>query len=312
MIAVLCGGVGAARFLSGLVQVVEPSEVIAIVNTGDDTVLHGLSISPDLDTITYTLSHRVNPETGWGLAGDEFTTMAALEELGGEAWFRLGNLDLATHLYRTGQLAAGSSLSRVTAELAAAFGLSLKLLPMSDQPVRTRLRLQGGQEVSFQEYFVKLRHSVAVEAVAFAGAESSVPAPGVLEALREAEVVAIAPSNPIVSIDPILAVPGIRPVLEERRASVVAVSPIVGGAALKGPADRLLRELGSEASSPGVARWVAGVAGTLVIDEVDVGEAEAVRAAGMECVVTRTLMSEPGVAAELARTVLEAAGAGPR
>ncbi|MGA8680091.1 MAG: 2-phospho-L-lactate transferase, partial [Acidimicrobiales bacterium] len=278
MIAVLCGGVGAARFLSGLLEVVEPSDVIAIVNTGDDTELHGLSISPDLDTITYTLSGRVNPLTGWGLAGDDFTTMQALEDLGGDTWFRLGNLDLATHLYRTGRLRAGSSLSAVTADLAGAFGLRLTLLPMSDDPVRTVLELAEGGEIAFQDYFVRLRHAVAVGGVRFAGAEQASPAPGVLEALGSASIIVIAPSNPVVSIDPILAVPGIRDVLRSRRERVVGVSPIIAGTALKGPADRLLTELGGEATAAGVARWLADVCGTLVVDEVDADQVGGVEA----------------------------------
>ncbi|HEV8063257.1 MAG TPA: 2-phospho-L-lactate transferase [Acidimicrobiales bacterium] len=309
MIAVLCGGVGAARFLSGLVEVVDPAEILAIVNTGDDTVMHGLSISPDLDTITYTLSGKVNPLTGWGLAGDEFSAMDALAALGGPTWFRLGNLDLATHMFRSGRLAEGATLSQVTEELGRAFGLGLKLVPMSDQPVRTRLELLSGEEVSFQEYFVKLRHGVAVRRVRFAGAEASSPSPGVLDALASADVIAVAPSNPAVSIDPILSVPGIRAALQARRDRVVAVSPIVAGAALKGPADRLLAELGGQATAAGVARWLRDVIGTLVIDQADAGLCQEVEAAGVACVVTPTVMSEPGVAARLAGVVISAAGA---
>ncbi|HXY46029.1 MAG TPA: 2-phospho-L-lactate transferase [Acidimicrobiales bacterium] len=308
MIAVLCGGVGAARFLSGLLQVVDPGDVVAVVNTGDDTELHGLCISPDLDTITYTLSGRVNPVTGWGFAGDDFTTMQALEALGGDTWFRLGNRDLATHLYRTGRLRAGASLSEVTAELARAFGLGLVLLPMSDDPVRTVLRLADGGEVGFQDYFVRLRHSVAVRGVRFSGAEQASPAPGVLESLAAASIIVIAPSNPVVSIDPILSVPGVRALLGSRRAHVVGVSPIVAGAALKGPADRLLVELGGEATAAGVARWMAEVCGTLVIDAADSDQVPGVEACGMRCVVTPTVMGTPGIAAALARTVLSSGG----
>jgi LPPG:FO 2-phospho-L-lactate transferase len=310
MLTVLCGGVGAARFLSGLLQVVDGQDVTAVVNTGDDTELHGLSISPDLDTITYTLSGRVNPATGWGLVGDEFSTMDALEALGGETWFRLGNLDLATHLYRTGRLRSGATLSEVTAELTRAFGLPLALLPMSDDPVRTVLDLVDGGEVGFQDYFVRLRHGVAVRGVRFSGAEQAEPAPGVLTALETAGTIVIAPSNPVVSIDPILAVPGVRAVLERRRQHVVGISPIVAGAALKGPADRLLTELGAEATAAGVASWLGDVCGTLVVDEADAGEAPAVEAHGVRCIVTATVMREPAVAAGLARTVL-GAGAGP-
>jgi LPPG:FO 2-phospho-L-lactate transferase len=307
VIAVLCGGVGAARFLSGLVQVVDPGEVVAVVNTGDDTELHGLSISPDLDTITYTLSGRVNPATGWGLAGDEFTTMDALAALGGDAWFRLGNLDLATHLYRTGRLRAGATLTEVTGELAGAFGLRFKLLPMSDEPVRTMLELRGEGEVGFQDYFVRLRHSVAVSAVRFAGAEGASPAPGVREALTSADVIVIAPSNPVVSIDPILSVPGVRDILVSRRPDVIAISPIVAGAALKGPADRLLVELGGSASAAGVARWLSDVCGVLVVDEADSDQVGDVESCGVRCVVTATVMSDAALAAALARTVLLAA-----
>lgn len=304
MIAVLCGGVGAAKFLTGLVHVVDPSTVVAIVNTGDDTVLHGLSISPDLDTVTYTLAGRVNPETGWGLAGDTFRAMDALEALGGSAWFRLGDLDLATHLYRTGRLASGATLSKVTAELAAALGVAVRLLPMSDDPVRTRLELAEGGEVAFQEYFVQRRHSVAVSSVRYDGASEAHPAPGVLEAITDSDLVVVAPSNPVLSIGPILAVPGIAEALAARRDSVIAVSPIVAGAALKGPADRLLRELGHESSVTGVARMLAPVAGTLVVDTADAGLATAVSEAGVRCVVTATVMSDAGAAADLARSVL--------
>ncbi len=311
MIAVLCGGVGAARFLSGLLEVVPPAEVTAIVNTGDDTELHGLSISPDLDTVTYTLAGRVNRETGWGLAGDEFTTMEALEALGGDAWFRLGNLDLATHLFRTGRLRSGSTLTQVTGELARAHGLRISILPMSDDSVRTVLDLGAGGEVSFQDYFVRLRHAVVVSAVRFVGAERAVPAPGVLEALEAAAVIVIAPSNPVVSIGPILAVPGVAKVLRARRDRVVGVSPIVAGAALKGPADRLLVELGGEATACGVARWLSGVCGTLVIDEADADQVAGVQASGMGCVVTATVMRDVTVAAELARTVVAAGEVGP-
>jgi LPPG:FO 2-phospho-L-lactate transferase len=308
LITVLAGGVGAARMLAGLLAVVDAAEITAIVNTGDDTVMHGLAISPDLDTITYTLAGAVNPATGWGLAGESWAAMEALGRYSEETWFRLGDRDLATHLHRTGRLAEGATLSEVTAEIATGWGLRLRLLPMSDEPVRTRLEL-ADREVSFQEYFVKLRHSVPVLRVTFAGAERARPTPAVLEALAEAETIVIAPSNPVVSIGPILAVPGIAEVLLARREQVVAVSPIVGGAALKGPADRLLVELGGEASAVGVARWHAAHAGTLVIDEVDRGLAPAVESAGVRCVITDTVMRTPEVAAALARTVLAAPGA---
>jgi LPPG:FO 2-phospho-L-lactate transferase len=314
-VTVLAGGVGAARFLAGLVKVVDPSSITVIVNTADDTVLHGLHISPDLDTVTYTLAGAIDPERGWGLAGESWTAMGALGRYtphrppgstAGGTWFNLGDQDLATHLYRTARLAEGAPLSSVTKEITAAWGLGVRLLPMSDEPVRTLLTVAGEGELAFQEYFVGRRHDVAVEAVRFHGIETARPAPGVLDALGDADVVVIAPSNPIVSIGPILAVPGVSGVLAARRRSVVAVSPIVGGRALKGPADRLLVELGGEASVGGVARSYAGVCGTLVVDVVDADLAPSVEAEGLGCVVTPTVMRSPDVAAALARTVLQA------
>jgi LPPG:FO 2-phospho-L-lactate transferase len=300
VIAVLCGGVGAARLLSGLVEVVDPAGVTAVVNVGDDLELHGLSISPDLDTITYTLSGEQNTETGWGLAGESWRAIEALEAFGAPVWFRLGDRDLGTHLFRTGELRAGSTLSEVTEKIARRFGLSIRLVPATDDPLRTLVTLATGEEVTFQEYFVKMAHGVAVSSVRFAGATESAPSPGVLDLLERAEAVIIAPSNPIVSIAPILAVPGIAAALERRRQAVVAISPIVGGKAIKGPADRLLVELGGEASPVGVARLLCRYAATLVIDEVDRALSPAVVAAGMECEVTDTVMSRPGVAASLA------------
>ncbi|MGA2804497.1 MAG: 2-phospho-L-lactate transferase [Acidimicrobiales bacterium] len=310
MIAVLCGGVGAARMLAGLQAVVDPGEIVAVVNTGDDTELHGLCVSPDLDTITYTLAGAVNPATGWGLTDETFRAMEALERYGAITWFRLGDSDLATHLYRTGRMREGATLSVVTEEIARAWGLSIHLLPMSDDPVRTRLRLADQREVAFQEYFVKLRHSVAVDSVRFEGAARATPAPGVLEALGSAQIIVVAPSNPVVSIGPILAVPGVAEVLRARRDAVVAVSPIVAGAALKGPADRLLVELGGEASALGVARFLGSFVGTLVIDEADEDRAAEVELAGVRCVVAPTVMGSPELAAGLARAVLAAGGIG--
>ena len=321
MLVALAGGVGAARLLSGLVQVVDPSEVVAVVNTGDDFEIHGLRVSPDIDTVTYTLAGVYNPETGWGLAGESWRVMESLEQLGGETWFRLGDQDLATHLYRTARLSEGATLGEVTAELSARFGLRLPILPMSDDPVRTILTVTGGppgelpagpgsgnglprgggsREIAFQDYFVRLSHSVPVERVRFDGADRARPGPGVLEALTGAERIIICPSNPILSIGPILALPEIAEVMRRRRDDAIAVSPIVGGAALKGPADRLLRELGFEASVVGVARAYADFAATLVIDEVDVALAAEVEAIGMRTLVVGTVMSTPERARALA------------
>ena len=305
MLVALAGGFGAARMLRGLVAVVDPSEVVAVVNTGDDVVLHGLHVSPDLDTVTYTLAGAVNPETGWGLEGETWAAMEALERYGGQTWFRLGDKDLATHLYRTQRLAEGATLSAVTAEIAKAWGLTLRVLPMSDQRVETRVTIAGGGEISFQDYFVAHHHDIAVTAVRFEGARSARPAPGVLEALVSADRVLICPSNPIVSIGPVLAVPGVEEAVAARRETTVAVSPIVAGAALKGPADRMLAELGHEPSVVGVARLYAPLAATLVIDRADAALAGAVEAEGVRCVVAPTVMDTPEIAAGLARTVLE-------
>ena len=316
-VAVLCGGVGAARFLRGLLGVVDASTVTAIVNTADDTVLHGLSISPDLDTITYTLAGATDDERGWGLAGETWNAMAALGRYAdvrpdgstaAPTWFNLGDTDLATHFYRTARLAEGATLTDVTGEIAQAWGLRLRMLPVTDDRFRTVVTLGGdgdeaGDEVTFQDYFVRLRHGVPVTDVRFEH-DHARPTRAVLDALGAADVVVIAPSNPIVSIGPLRTLPGIDEALRVRRESVVAVSPIVGGAALKGPADRMLTELGIEPSVSGVAGLYAPIASTLVVDTVDAAHAEAIEAAGMRCVVTPTIMSQPGVAEALARSCL--------
>jgi LPPG:FO 2-phospho-L-lactate transferase len=304
VIAALAGGVGAARMLAGLIGAVPAGDIAAVVNTGDDLELHGLHISPDLDTVTYTLAGAVNPETGWGLTGETWRTMDALDRYGGQTWFRLGDLDLATHLYRTQRLSEGLGLASVTAEIAAAWGVEVGLLPMSEDPVRTVLSVEGEGELSFQEYFVARRHDVTVGSVRFSGAEAAAPGPGVLDALATAEAVVICPSNPIVSIGPILAVPGIAGAVRARRDRTVAVSPIVAGSALKGPADRLMRELGHDASVVGVARIYAPLASVLVIDEADADLAGAVEDQGMRAVVTASVMTSPDVARHLAETTL--------
>ncbi len=304
MIAVLCGGVGAARYLTGLVQVVPPAAITAVVNTADDVTLHGLRVCPDLDTVTYTLAGAIDPERGWGLAGESWHAIEALERYGGPTWFRLGDRDLGTHLFRTRRLHEGAGLTEVTAEMAAAWDVAVRLLPMTEDPVSTRVTLAEGAEIGFQDYFVRLRHDVPVTAVRFAGVEAARPGPGVLDALTAAERIVVAPSNPVVSIGPVVAVPGVRPVLEGRREHVVAVSPLVAGAALKGPADRMLAELGEEASVVGVARRYAPFAGTLVIDGADADRSADVEAEGVRCVVAPTVMSGPAEAAALARATL--------
>lgn len=305
-VAVLCGGVGAARLLAGMVRAVPPAEVTAIVNVGDDMVLHGLAISPDIDTVVYTVAGAIDPERGWGLRDETWQAMAALERYGGQTWFSLGDRDLGTHLYRTQRLAEGASLSTVTAEIARAWGLDLAVVPVSDDPVRTMMTLAAtGEETSFQDYFVARRHAEPVAAVRVAGAAEAAPAPGVVEAIAAADRMVVAPSNPIVSIGPVMAVPGVREAVTARRDAVVAISPLVGGRALKGPADRLLRELGHDDSVVGVARLYAPFACTLVVDTADAEHADAVRAAGLRCVVTDTIMRDPDAAAALCAVALD-------
>ena len=301
--------------LAGLVRVVPPDAITAIVNVGDDMELHGLAISPDLDTVTYTLAGMDNRETGWGVAGESWAVMDELGRLGGDDWFRLGDRDLATHLFRTGRLRGGDPLSTVTAELARRRGIAVHLVPVTDDALRTRVVLAesstlgpAGTEVSFQDYFVRLHHGVTVRGVRFEGADRAQAAPGVMEALRDADSIVVCPSNPVVSIGPVLAVPGVREALVARRETVVAVSPIVAGAALKGPADRLMAELGTEPSVVGVARLYAPWVGTLVVDVADADHASAVEAEGLRCVVTPTVMHSPQRAEELARAVVDAAG----
>lgn len=287
-------------------QVWPRAELTAIVNIGDDVELHGLHISPDIDTVTYTVAGAIDRDRGWGLGGETWHAMEALARYPqARTWFNLGDRDLATHLYRTDRLRAGATLTEVTAEIAAAWELGISLLPASDHPVRTRVTVADG-EIDFQEYFVHRQHDIAVSSVRFDGAEDATPAPGVINAITSAERIVIAPSNPIVSIAPVLAVPGVRAAVEARRASVVAVSPIVAGAALKGPADRLLRELGHESSVVGIARLYAPLAATLVIDDADAEHAGAVEAIGIRCIVAPTIMRGPAESAALAKVVLAA------
>lgn len=317
-VTVVCGGVGAARFLRAMAGVHPAADTVGVVNTGDDTVMHGLAISPDIDTITYTLAAAIDPERGWGLRDETWRAMealaryAAVRPAGSAAaptWFNLGDQDLATHFYRTARLAEGASLTEVTAEIVAAWGLEQQLLPMTDQRVTTMVSLlDEGIEVPFQEYFVQRRHGVPVSAVRFEGADRASLSAASHAALSDSEVVVIAPSNPLVSIAPIRALAAVDPLLAARRDTVVAISPIVGGAALKGPADRMMVELGFEPSVVGVARLYAPIAGTLVIDPVDEALAAAVRAEGMRVVVTPSVMSSVEVGHELARQTLAVAG----
>jgi len=312
VITVLAGGGGAPKYARGLAAVIPPEDVTVIVNTGDDDTMHGLRVCPDLDSCTYVLSGSINPETGWGLAGETWQAMDALRGFepvvpagssAGGTWFGLGDRDLATHLYRTGRLHEGADLTTVTAEIVRAFGLSLRLLPMTTDRVATMVGVEGG-EISFQEYFVHRHHAVPISGVRFDGIERARPGPGVLAALDDAERVVIGPSNPFVSIGPILAVAGVRDRLVRRREDVVAVSPIVAGAALKGPAADMLAALGHEPSVVGIARIYTGLAATLVIDDADAESAAAIEAAGMRCVVAPTIMHGLAEAAALAKVTV--------
>ncbi len=303
--AVICGGVGAARLLRGLTRLLPGDAVTAIVNVGDDLELHGLHISPDLDTITYTLAEAVSTERGWGLDGETWQAMEMVGRYGGIDWFNLGDRDLGTHLFRTHLLSTGSTLTDATAAIAAGWELDLTMLPVTNDRLRTMVTTTTEGEIGFQEYFVRLHHGVPVSSVRFDGATAATPSPGVIEAIETCDHVIVAPSNPVVSIDPVLAVPGIREALAARRDSVVGVSPIVGGKALKGPADRLLIELGREASALAVAEWYQDVVGVLVIDEIDAALAPAIEHIGVRCVVAPTIMRDLDATLALATTVLE-------
>ncbi len=303
VITVLSGGVGAARLLRALSGEIEPREISAIVNVGDDLVMHGLTICPDLDTISYTLAGLNNDQLGWGLAGETWRVMDELAGLGGAAWFRLGDRDLATHLYRSQRLSEGATKTDVTRELCEHWGVEITLLPVTNDEIATVFDTEIGV-LSFQEYFVRHHHGVVVKGVSVHGVTECSPTHEVISALEKSTRIVIAPSNPLISIDPILQVPGVSEILRERRDDVIAVSPIVNGAALKGPADRLLIELGHEATCEGVAAFYQGIIGTFVIDEVDARHAANIESRGIKVRVTTTIMAEPENARRLARAVL--------
>ena len=307
-VTVLAGGVGGAKLAHGLAAVV--ADLTVVVNTADDAEIYGLAISPDLDTVMYTLAGLADPVRGWGVVDESWATLGAMARYGVDTWFTLGDRDLATHLVRTDRLRRGEPLSAVTAELAAALGVRARLLPMTDDRVATLVDTPAGR-LAFQEYFVARRHADEVLGVTFDGVEQARPAPGVLAAVRDADVVVLAPSNPVVSLGPVLAVPGVREALATSSARRVGVSPIVGGAALKGPAAEMLAGLGHEVSALGVARLLAGLVDVFCLDEVDAGLAGAVEDLGMEVLVTRAVMADEADRARLAREVL-AAGLGGR
>ena len=303
-VVALAGGVGAARFLSGLVQVVAPEDVVAIVNTGDDHSFYGVHVSPDLDIVTYTLAGRVDPTRGYGLAGDSFAVIEALGALGHPTWFRLGDRDFATCQHRTQRLREGAGLAQVSDEIRSAFGVATRILPMSEQACPTLVELSGGTLLHFEEYLVRDGAPDDVVGVDLSAARRALPGPGVLEALDAARVILLCPSNPVVSIGPILALPGVREALSRSRAPKLAISPIVGGAPVKGPADRLLRGIGAEVSARGVARLYQGLIDGYVLDERDRAEARDVEALGIAACVVDTIMRDAKAAARLAAATL--------
>jgi LPPG:FO 2-phospho-L-lactate transferase len=303
----LAGGVGGAKMADGLARVLVPGELTVVVNTGDDFDLHGLRICPDLDTVMYTLGGLANPMTGWGLAGDTFQALEMLGKYGGETWFRLGDRDLATHIIRTHWLRQGKTLSEVTAHLAAALGIASPILPMTDDVVATKVQTDEG-ELAFQEYFVRRGWQVRVQGLRLAGVEAARPAPGVLAALAAAEAIILCPSNPFLSIDPILALKEVRETLQ-RAHPVVAVTPIVGGQALKGPAAKMMAELGLEVSPVTVAAHYRDFLDGFVLDAVDAGQAARIEALGPRVLVADTVMRTPDDRARLAREVLAFAAA---
>lgn len=310
MIAVLTGGTGGAKFLQGVVRVLPPEQVTAIINTGDDVTWWGLNISPDVDSVMYGLAGLLSRERGWGLEGDTFECLERMRALGEPTWFQLGDRDLATHVRRTGMLRSGKTLTAVTAELAASFGVTSRLLPMTDDRVETRVLTSRG-ELAFQEYFVRERWKLPVRKVRFAGMEKAKPTAEVLRAIANADVIVVAPSNPVTSIGPILAVPGIREALRSSPAPRVAISPIISGKAFSGPADQLMAAHGFPPTVAGVAAMYRDFLHTLIIDDSDAATVGEIEALGVRAICTSTVMSSEESKRSLAQVSL-AAGRAPR
>lgn len=306
-IVVLAGGVGAARFLQGVTACLPVRDLTIIGNVGDDTDVAGLHVSPDLDTVMYTLTDAIDEDRGWGVRGDSARALERARSLGADAWFWLGDLDLGLHLARTEWLNAGVPLSTVTARLCAALGFPDRLLPSTDDRLRTMIATVAG-ELDFQTYYVRRSHADEVAGIRFDGAQTAAPAPGVIDAIGAAQAVIIAPSNPLISIGPILAVPGITEALVSRTVPCVAVSPIVGGAALRGPAAEMLRALGHQCSPVGVAELYSGILDAMVIDEVDAAASAELERSGIRAVVTDTIMRDARARQHLAVAALETAG----
>jgi LPPG:FO 2-phospho-L-lactate transferase len=309
MITVLCGGVGGSRFVCALASVLAPERLTAIVNTADDDWFHGLYVSPDPDIVTYALASEVDEERGWGMRGDTFRWLASLRRFGHDTWFQIGDRDLATHLHRTRLLNEGAPLSEIMARIARAFGVDVRLLPMSDQRVCTVVETDVG-DLPFQEFLVRRHAHDAVHGVRFEGAANAQPAPGVLDAIRGAQAIFIAPSNPIGSIRPILAVPALRAAVLAARVPRIAISPIVDGRSLQPPAGEMMAGLGYPVDVVGVARAYAGVIDTLIIDSADAAHAPAVEAEGVRCIVAPTVMRDDAARRTLADAALDAAGVG--
>jgi LPPG:FO 2-phospho-L-lactate transferase len=304
MITLLTGGTGGAKFVDALRQLLPPIQLTLIVNTGDDLEWWGLHVSPDLDSIMYVLAGMLSRDRGWGVDGDTFACVEAMRRMGAPAWFKVGDRDLATHLARTQLLRSGRTLTQATAEIAAALGVQSRILPMSDSRVETRVATPD-RELCFQEYFVRERYRPKVRNLRYVGAERATPAPGVLEAIKLADAVVLAPSNPITSIGPILAVPGIREALRETKAPVAAISPIVAGAAVSGPAGALMTSQGLPVSIAGVAQTYEDFLDMLIVDERDAEAAQALRQSDLRVHCAQTIMKTPQDKAALAATVLE-------
>ena len=302
-VTALAGGVGGAKLLVGLARALAGTgRLTAVVNTGDDSVIYGLHVSPDVDIVTYWLAGVADFERGWGIQGDTFRVVDALAELGAESWFRLGDADMATCLYRTDRLRSGASLSIVTDDIRRRLDVDARVLPMSDDPVRTMIECEDGRTLEFQEWFVRERCEPAVAQVRFGGLADAKPAPGVIEAIEHADLVVLCPSNPIVSIGPIVSLPGVRHALRQHR-RVVAVSPLIDGLPLKGPADKLLRAAGEEISAAGVAAMYADFCDTFVIDAADSTAEDEITARGTRCVKLDTVMTTHDVSERLARSI---------
>ena len=303
-VTALAGGVGGSKLLIGLQDALDPGELTAIVNTADDASIYGVYVSPDVDIVTYWLSGLADTARGWGLKDDTFKVVQGFERLGAETWFSLGDADFATCLFRTNRMASGATLSAVSDEVRRSLGVPTRILPMSDDPVRTRIVTEDGRTLEFQEYFVKERQEPAVREVRFAGIGDAKPALGVIEAIRDADRVVLCPSNPVVSLAPMLTLPGVRDALKER-SDVIGVSPIIAGSAVQGPADKMLPTVGAEVSAAGVARLYADFCDTFVVDASDSEDIALIEQAGMRAVALDILMTDRDRSTELARALLE-------